>query len=364
MSVANPPVQTEQQTTGPEPGVRVGPIGLAWRPRVLAMTVVALVVAVVVAVLALGLGSAHLSPLDVLRTLAGHGEGAQEFIIMDVRLPRVLVALLVGVALSVAGALTQTFARNPLATPDILGVTSGASLGAVTVIAAAGGTSLAPVVANLGVPAAATAGALVAAALVFALGWRGGLQSYRVVLVGIGITAVLDALTSYQLVRAKVTIATAASQWLVGSLSGVSWQSVWPLLVVVVLAVPLALACSRSVAAAQLGDEVAWGIGVHVTRLGVAVGLLAVVLSAGAVAAAGPVGFVAFVVPQIAVRIAGTSRPPLLLSALLGAALVTGADLLGRILLPNEVPVGIITTIVGAPYLIWLLVRHSRELAS
>lgn len=343
-------------------GVRIGPVGLAWRPRVLVATLVALAAMCVVAVAALALGSATLAPLHVLRALAGHGAGSQDFIVREVRLPRVVTALLVGAALSVAGALTQTFARNPLATPDILGVTSGASLGAVTVIAAAGGTSLAPAVASLGVPLAATAGAVVAAAVVFGLGWRGGLHSYRVVLVGIGVSAVLDALTSYQLVRAKVTLATAASQWLVGSLSGVSWTSVGPLLLVVVVALPLALVCSKSISAAQLGDELATGIGVHVTRLGLSVAGLAVVLCAAAVAAAGPVGFVAFVVPQIALRLAGTSRPPMILSALAGAVLVAGADLFGRTLFASEVPVGIVTTVVGAPYLIWLLVRHSREL--
>jgi iron complex transport system permease protein len=211
-----------------------------------------------------------------------------------------------------------------------------------------------------GIPVAATIGALVAAVLVYGLGWRGGVQSYRLVLVGIGVSATLDAVTSYLLVRAKITVATAASQWLVGSLSSTSWESVWPLLVVAVVAVPIALATSAALGIGQLGDEVATGVGLGVQRHRLLVIALAVVLTAAAVAAAGPVGFV---VPQVGLRLAGTNRPPLLLAGALGAVLVLAADLLSRSAFPWQVPVGIITTVIGAPYLIWLLVRHRKEMS-
>lgn len=346
-------------------GVRLGPLELAWRPRVLGVTVVAFVAAVVLLVAAVAVGSTAISPVTVVRALAGGGDPADHFIVVTLRLPRALTGALVGLALGVAGALTQTFTRNPLATPDILGVTSGASVGAVAaIVLGGGGFSLGASVLGGTVPAAATAGALIASVLVYGLGLRGGVQSYRLVLVGIGVGATLDAVTSYLLVRAKITLATAASQWLVGSLSGTSWTSLWPLLVTTGVALPLALATSSSLSLGQLGDDVATGVGLAVQRHRLLVIALAVVLTAGAVAAAGPVGFVAFVVPQLAVRLCRTARPPLALSGLLGAALVLVADLAARTVFPWEVPVGILTTVVGAPYLIWLLVRHRKEMTS
>ncbi|WIB59469.1 iron ABC transporter permease [Curtobacterium sp. MCLR17_007] len=349
---------------GPRRGVRIGPIGLAWRPRVFGVTVGAVVVAVLLVVLGVAIGSTWIAPGVVIRSLVGLESGPDAFIVTALRLPRVLTGALVGLTLAVAGALTQTFTRNPLGTPDIIGVTSGASVGAVAAVVLGGGSSaISTLVLGGGIPVAATIGALVAAVTVYGLGWRGGVQSYRLVLVGIGVSATLDAVTSYLLVRAQITQATAASQWLVGSLSSTSWSSVWPLLAVAVVAVPIALATSAALGIGQLGDEVAVGVGLGIQRHRLLVIALAVVLTAAAVAAAGPVGFVAFVVPQIALRLAGTNRPPLLLSAALGAVLVLGADLLARSAFPWQVPVGIVTTVIGAPYLIWLLVRHRKEMS-
>jgi iron complex transport system permease protein len=332
---------------------------------VLGVTVAALAVALALLVTSVAVGAAGLSPLTVVRALTGGGDPADHFVVVTLRLPRALTGALVGLALGVAGALTQTFTRNPLATPDILGVTSGASVGAVAaIVLGGGGFSVGVTLLGGTIPAAATAGALAASALVYGLGLRGGTQSFRLVLVGIGVGATLDAVTSYLLVRAQITQATAASQWLVGSLSGTSWTSLWPLLATTAAAVPLALAASAALALGQLGDDVATGVGLAVQRHRLLVIVLAVVLTAGAVAAAGPVEFVAFVVPQIALRLCRTARPPLALSGLLGAALVLVADLAARTLLPWEVPVGILTTVVGAPCLIWLLIRHRKEMTS
>ncbi|OIH94649.1 iron ABC transporter [Curtobacterium sp. MCBA15_001] len=328
------------------------------------MSVGAVVVALLLVVLGVAIGSTWITPDVVVRSLLGLGSGPDAFIVTTLRLPRVLTGALVGVTLAVAGALTQTFTRNPLGTPDIIGVTSGASVGAVAAVVLGGGSyAVGSAVLGGGIPVAATVGALVAAVAVYGLGWRGGVQSYRLVLVGIGVSATLDAVTSYLLVRAQITQATAASQWLVGSLASTSWSSVWPLLIVTVVAVPIALATSAALGIGQLGDEVAVGVGLGIQRHRLLVIALAVVLTAAAVAAAGPVGFVAFVVPQIALRLAGTNRPPLLLSAALGAVLVLGADLLARSAFPWQVPVGIVTTVIGAPYLIWLLVRHRKEMS-
>ena len=334
--------------------------------RVVLSTVACLVAALVLAVLGILAGSSSLTVPDVLRTLVGAGTPGQELIVLELRLPRVVGGLVVGAALGLAGALTQTFARNPLATPDILGVTSGAALGAVSAIVLAGGSySVGAGLLTLGLPAVATIGALVTAGLVYGLAWRGGVDSYRLILIGIGATAALGGITSYLIARAQITEAAAAAQWLVGSLSGISWASVWPVIVVLVVVTPIALLQSRALEISQLGDDISTGLGVNVQRHRLIVIVCAVLLTAAAVSASGPIEFVAFVAPQIVRRLARTGRPPLLASAFMGAVIVVGGDALVRGVLPGEVPVGIITAIIGAPYLIWLLTRRrEREYSS
>jgi iron complex transport system permease protein len=332
--------------------------------RVLVVTVATLAALLPVLVLAIAAGSSQLGLGDVVRTLIGAGTPSQELIVLELRLPRVLCGALVGAALGLAGALTQTFARNPLATPDILGVTSGAALGAVAAIVLAGGSySVGAGALTLGLPAAAAIGALGTAAVVYGLSWRSGVDSYRLILVGIGATAALTGVTSYLIARAQLTEASTAAQWLVGSLSGVSWASVWPVLVAVAVLTPIALTQSSTLSVSLLGDDVSTGLGVAVQRHRLVIVACAVLLTAAAVSAAGPIEFVAFVSPQIVRRLAGTARPPLLASAVVGALVVVGADTLSRTVLPGEVPVGIVTAVIGAPYLIWLLTRRKdREM--
>ncbi|MFT4108391.1 FecCD family ABC transporter permease [Propionicimonas sp.] len=343
-------------------GVRIGPLGLPWRLRVLVVTLACLLAVVIAFVVGIAAGSSTMTISDVLRTLAGAGTRPQQFIVFELRLPRAAAGAAVGLCLGLAGALTQTFSRNPLATPDILGVTSGASAGAVTaIVIGGGGYSVGSSLLGFGIPVVATVGGLVAAAVVYGLSWRGGVDSYRIILIGIGITASLGGLTSYLLVRAQITQATAATQWLVGSLSGVSWASVWPMVLALVVVLPLALAQSAPLGITQLGDEFSTSLGVGLQRHRLLVIAAAVLLTAMAVSAAGPVEFVAFVAPQVARRIAGTGRPPLWASALVGATLVVVADIVARTAFPGELPVGILTAIIGAPYLIWLLTRRNRK---
>jgi iron complex transport system permease protein len=304
-------------------------------------------------------GSADYTILEVIQVLAGRGTPAQELILLDFRAPRVVAGLAVGASLGLAGTLTQTFARNPLATPDILGVTSGAALGAVAAICLGGGgyAVAAPLLA-LGIPTMSTVGAVCSATVVYGLAWRGGINSYRLILIGIGATATLSGITSYLIAQAKITDAQAAAVWLVGNLSGVSWSSVWPVVVVLAVVAPVAASQSRDLAVSQLGDDLAVSLGVAMQRHRMIVIGCAVALTAAAVSASGPVEFVAFVSPQIALRLTGAARPPLFTSALAGAILVAGADSLVRGVLPGERPVGLITAMIGAPYLIWLLIRH------
>ncbi|SEK93795.1 iron complex transport system permease protein [Blastococcus sp. DSM 46786] len=354
-------------TSAPSPRLRhgrtfrAGPVSglLHWRQVV--VPVAGFAVLVLAAALSMGRGDFPIGVGDVLRTLVGLGEGPQPFIILELRAPRVVVGALVGLALGVAGALFQTFARNPLASPDTLGITMGASVGAVAAIVLSGSSSTGAILGGLGVPLAALLGALVTGVLLFALTWRAGVDGYRLVLIGIALWSAGTALTDWLLTNAEIYDAASAYVWITGSLNARTWENALPLGVAVAVLLPLALAAGRVLGVLQFGDDTARGLGVRVAGAQAAVVLLAVFLVAFAVSAAGPITFVALVVPQIAVRLTGGSRPPLLASGILGALLVVTADLITRTALPQALPVGILTAVIGAPYLLWLLVRGRRR---
>lgn len=341
--------------------VRVGPASMVLRWRQVVVPLVALVVLVLVSALSIGRGDYPIGIPDVLRTLAGLTEGPQNFIVLQLRAPRVIVGLLVGLALGVAGALFQTFARNPLASPDTLGITVGASVGAVAALVLTGGSSVGALLGGFGVQLAALAGALVTGLLLFLLAWRAGIDGYRLVLVGIALWAVGGALVDWLLTNAQIYDAAAAYVWITGSLNARTWDQAVPLALALAVLVPLSLATGRALGVLQFGDDTARGLGLRLPLAQTAVVLLAVALTAAAVSAAGPITFVALVVPQVAVRLTGGSRPPLLASGLLGAVLVVTADLVTRTVLPEALPVGILTAVIGAPYLLWLLVRGRRQ---
>ena len=336
--------------------VRLGPASAIVRRRQVLVPLAAAVVLVLVSAVSLGRGDYPIPLADVLGILAGVGDPAQAFVVLELRAPRIVVGLLVGLALGLAGALFQTFARNPLASPDTLGITQGASAGAVAAIVLSTGPA-----GLLTVPAAALAGALVTGAVLFLLTWRAGIDGYRLVLVGIALWAAASAAVDWLLTRAQIHDAASAYVWITGSLNGRGWEHAVPLAISLAVLLPLALATGRALGALQFGEDVARGLGVRVPLAQGAVVLLAVACVATAVAAAGPITFVALVVPQIAVRLTGGSRPPLLASALLGAVLVVAADLATRTVLPHALPVGILTAAIGAPYLLWLLVRGRRR---
>jgi ABC-type enterobactin transport system permease subunit len=336
--------------------IRVGPVSGRLRWRHLVVPVATSAVLVLLSAVSLGRGDFPIGIPDVLRTLVGLGKGAQGFIILELRAPRIVVGLLVGLALGIAGALFQTFARNPLASPDTLGITMGASVGAVGAIVLSGGA-----LGALGIPLAALLGALGTGVLLFLLTWRAGIDGYRLVLVGIALWSFGTALVDWLLTNAEIYDAASAYVWITGSLNARTWDHALPLAVALAVLLPLALALSRVLRILQVGDDTARGLGVRLQSAQAATVLVAVGCVAFAVSAAGPITFVALVVPQIAVRLTGGSRPPLLASGLLGAVLVVGADLVTRTLLPAALPVGILTAVLGAPYLLWLLVRGRRR---
>lgn len=341
--------------------VRLGPVSGTVRWRHLLVPLVAFAVLVLLSAVSLGRGDFPISVPDVLRTLVGLGEGAQEFIVLELRAPRIAVGLLVGLALGVSGALFQTFARNPLASPDTLGITMGASVGAVGAIVLSAGGAFGGSLSSLGIPLAALLGGLVTGGLLFLLAWRAGIDGYRLVLMGIALWSLGTALVDWLLTNAEIYDAAAAYVWITGSLNSRTWDHALPLALALLVLLPLALALGRVLAVLQFGDDTARGLGVRLQTAQAAVVLVAVGCVAFAVSAAGPVTFVALVVPQIAVRLTGGARPPVLASGLLGAVLVVGADLVTRTVLPEALPVGILTALIGAPYLLWLLVRGRRR---
>jgi ABC-type enterobactin transport system permease subunit len=339
----------------PGTALRIGPVSGIVRWRQVTVPVATFAVLVLLSAVSLGRGDFPIGVPDVLRTLVGLGEGTNDFIVLQLRAPRVAVGLLVGLALGIAGALFQTFARNPLASPDTLGITMGASVGAVGAIVLSGGA-----LGGLGIPLAALLGALLTGVLLFLLAWRAGIDGYRLVLVGIALWSFGSALVDWLLTNAEIYDAASAYVWITGSLNARTWDHALPLAVALAVLLPLALAASRVLGVLQFGDDTARGLGVRLQGAQAAVVLIAVGCVAFAVSAAGPITFVALVVPQIAVRLVGGARPPLLASGLLGGVLVVGADLVTRTVLPEALPVGILTAVLGAPYLLWLLVRGRR----
>jgi len=335
-----------------------GPWGsVVVHPRAVRVTTVASLLALAVGVLSVSVGEFVVPVPDVVRALFGQGDRSSVLVVQTLRLPRIIVGLLVGAAFGLAGALTQSVARNALASPDVVGVTAGAAAAAVSVIVLG---------LPVPIPLAAIAGGLTVAALVAALTWRDGFSGPRLVLIGIGLGAAAASLTSYLLVRATITDAQRATVWLTGSLNGRGWEHARPVALALLLLAPLALVLGRSLTTLRLGDDVARALGARVDRARLGLVLVAVGLAAVATASAGPIAFVGLVAPQVALRLSRTPGIPLAASAACGALLVVAADLAARLGLslltgsPTELPVGAVTAVIGAPVLLVLLRRAAR----
>lgn len=330
------------------------------RPRVRTLVIVGAgsALCLFLLLITLGLGAAGVPPERSLPALFGVGDRFDLLVVRELRLPRAVAAAVAGVAFGLAGALFQSTLRNNLASPDILGISGGASLGAVTAVVGYGAAGT-PV--NL----AAFAGALAAAVAIWVLAWRNGLHGIRFVLVGVGIAYLCGSLISWRLAEAELREVGTVLLWTVGSVSDVRDGTLGALvsgvLVLAVLTVPIA----REQRALALGDEHARGLGLGPTRSRVLALLIGVALVALATAVAGPVAFVALVSPAIARRLVDDGGPALVASAAVGASLTLLSDVVGQYALPGiTAPVGIVTGLVGAPYLLWLLARSERGTTS
>ncbi|MGW3247817.1 FecCD family ABC transporter permease [Streptomyces sp. NPDC001070] len=334
--------------------LRYGTWSVRLRPRAALVGAVCALLALAVGVLAIGTGDYPLAPGDVLRTLAGNGAPADDFIVNELRLPRVVTALLTGAALALAGAVFQSVVRNPLGSPDVLGFTQGATAGALIVVVTGGGS----VTLALG----AVAGGAATGVLVHALAWRQGVHGYRLVLVGIGVSAILTGVNGYLLTKGQLMDAARALLWMTGSLDGRGWRDCGPLLVAMAVLVPLVmLGCGRSLRIMEMGDCAAYGLGVRVERIRLVLLASAVLLASFAAAAAGPVSFVALTAPQLARRLTRAPGPNLLPSLCMGAVLMVAADWAAQSVFPGRrLPVGVVTGVLGGGYLVWLLATERK----
>ncbi|MFJ4281628.1 FecCD family ABC transporter permease [Streptomyces massasporeus] len=332
------------------------PGGLSIRLDVRAVTVVLLllVAALAASVVLIGTGDFPIPAADVLRTLVGEGNPGQEFIVNELRLPRVLVGLLVGASLGLGGALFQAISRNPLGSPDVLGLGQGATAGALAVIVLTSGS------ANQ-VAVGALVGGLVTGLAIYVLAWKRGVHGYRLVLVGIGVSAIVTAVNGFLLTKSDIVDATRAVVWMTGSLDGRDWEQVWPLLALTAVLVPLVLVNARGLRMMEMGDDVSYALGVRVERVRLLLMVAAVLLTASATAAAGPVSFVALTAPQLARRLTRSPGPNLLPSLCMGATLLVVADWVSQRAFGSEqLPVGVVTGVLGGVYLLWLLVSERR----
>lgn len=290
---------------------------------------------------------------EVVRVIGGETVPGASFTVGELRLPRAVLAIIAGFAFGIAGVTFQTMLRNPLASPDIIGITAGASAAAVfgIVILSLDETAVSML---------AVAGGLATALVIYLLSNKGGFAGTRLILIGIGVAAMLDAVVTYVISKAAEYDLQAAMRWLTGSLNGATWATVLPLAIAGIVLVPALLSRGRDLNVLRLGDDAAASLGVRLQGTRLIAIVAAVALLAFATAATGPIAFVAFMAGPIAARIVGPGGSLLLPSALVGALLVQLADLVGQFAFDSRYPVGVVTGVIGAPFLIYLLIRTNR----
>lgn len=323
------------------------------REAVPARAVIAMLIVVCAAgfVATLALGATPVPLADVMRALGGAGDAV--FTVQELRLPRAVLGVLTGLAFGLSGAVFQSLLRNPLASPDVIGISAGAGTSAafgIVVLGASGGT----------VSLFALGGACATAAAIAWLAAGPGAATARMILIGIGAAAILKSLLALILSRASSWDLQGVMQWLAGSLNGATWEAIVPLALTCAVVIPALLLSAPTLGVLGLGDDLATSLGMRPALARWGLIALAVVLLAAATAAAGPISFVAFLAGPVAARLHTRGPAPLISAALVGAALVLWADLAGQLLFAHRYPVGVITGALGAPVLVALLVRAGR----
>ncbi|WP_239617647.1 FecCD family ABC transporter permease [Cohnella mopanensis] len=304
--------------------------------------------------LCLSIGGVRIPIKEVFLSLVGNNGESSDLIVMQFRLPRIVAALLIGAALAVSGALLQGVIRNPLGSPDLLGVTGGASVAVVAFMTLFTGYSI------HWVPVIAICGAFIVAFTNYALAWKKGISPFRLVLIGLGISTAMGALTLFLLISGPAYLTAQVLNWMTGSIYGTNWtyiQALWPWIAVFI---PLSMVFAKDLNVQSLGEEAAIGLGVRLQLSRMAILFICVALAGAAVGIAGTLSFIGLLAPHIARKLAGQSYPILIpVSAFIGAIILLLADLAGRTLFqPLDIPAGIFTAGVGAPFFMYLLFKR------
>lgn len=319
------------------------------------VTAVLVLLALATGVLALGVGDYQVAVPDVVRALVGALDGPARTVVVDWRLPRVLLALLLGAALAVSGAIFQSLTRNPLGSPDVIGFSAGSYTGALIAMLVVGGGYAAVATGSL-------LGGVATAAAVYLLAYRGGVQGFRLIVVGIGVSAMLASVNTWLILKAELQQAMMAAVWGAGSLNAVGWAQVGPTVVALLVLVPALAVLGRRAALLEMGDDAAQALGLAPERSRAALVVVGVALTALVTAVAGPISFVSLAAPQLARRLTGGSGVGMASSAAMGALLLVVSDVIAqRAFAPTQLPVGVVTVSIGGAYLVWLLVREARR---
>lgn len=308
--------------------------------------------ALALAVFALQLGTLPLSLADIMSALTGQATPRITMIVVDWRLPRITMALVIGAALGMSGAVFQSLIRNPLGSPDVIGFNTGAYTGVLVTIIALQGDQIAITLGALG-------GGLATAIVVYLLAWKEGIQGFRLIVIGIAVSAMLTAFNTWLVVTGNLEAVMSAALWGAGSLNGMTWPRAAPSAVACIAGMVLCFGLARRVRILEMGDDIAGALGLSVTRARLWLMVVAVMLVAAATAATGPVVFIALAAPQIAQRLCRTRSMTLAASTATGALLLLAADAIAQHLFsPLSIPVGIVTVSLGGLYMLWLLVRN------
>ncbi|AZN38723.1 FecCD family ABC transporter permease [Paenibacillus albus] len=339
--------------------LRTSKVSLLIEKRTIWISLLLLALCLLAAVISAGSGGQPISPLNVIKVLLGGGKPMDQVIIEKLRMPRIVIGILVGASLAVAGAVLQGIIRNPLASPDVAGITEGASLGAVLFIFLFGGA-----VSVHWLPLFSIGGAFLMTALLYVLAWKRGVEPLRLVLVGIGVSAAVKSVSYMLIITGPMALAQRSLTFMTGSIYGTSWdKDVMTLLPWVLILLPVTWLQARNVNIQSLGDDVASSAGAQVQRQRLVLIALSVGLAGAAVAIGGAIAFIGLMAPHIARKLVGSSFGSVVpVSALLGALILLISDVIARTaFLPNDVPAGVLTAAIGAPFFMFLLYRNRNR---
>ncbi|OSN02165.1 iron ABC transporter permease [Lonsdalea populi] len=323
--------------------------------RTLLVNALLLMLGLLLLTVAMGLGTLKIAPLDVWKALAGHTDGGIQTVVTQWRAPRAAMALLLGASLGLSGAIFQSIIRNPLGSPDIVGFNTGAFTGVLLAVMVWEGD-------YYQIVSGAVMGGIAAAALVYLLAWRKGINGFRLIIVGIAVGAVLSAFNTWLIITGSLEHAMTATLWGTGTLNGMTWTKAQPALWLTPLATLAVLLLGKRLQLLEMGDDSARALGVNAEASRLWLMLFGIVLTALVTATAGPISFIALAAPQIARRLTRASATPLVSAALVGATLLLAADMIAQHAFRQvQLPVGAVTVSIGGIYLIWLLIRESRH---